>query len=159
MQVKVLLSLGTILAALSTGVLAGPASARTSDYPCGAAALFASQGDQAGYLEMHAAGGQRGELVYKASCVHFLEPFVRVVAQNVGDPNSTLTVSVQYKDSDGSHDDTIGTLSGFGEMQASPVLAFAPSGFHGNVRVTLTSSGSLSDWLVDGVYIDPYMSR
>jgi hypothetical protein len=157
MQPKALLLLGTTLASLSIGLLAGPASAGTG-FRCGATAQFAPLADTAGYVQMQAIGSSSAG-VFTASCVAFLKPQIRVVAQNTGDPSATLTVSVQYTDATGFHNDTIGTLSGYSDSQASPVLSFAPSQLRGNVQVTLTASGPLSDWLVSGVYIDPYMSR
>ncbi len=158
MRPKTLLFLGTALASLSIGLLAGPASAGTG-FPCGATALFAPLGDAAGYVQMHSVRASSTNMVFRASCVAFLEPQVRIVAQNAGDPAATLTVSAQYTDAAGFHDDTIGTLSGDSGPQSSPVFSFAPSGLKGNVQITLTASGPLSDWLVAGVYIDPYMSR
>jgi len=159
MRPKALLVLGTTLASLSIGLLAGPASAGTG-FSCGATAQFAPLADAAGYVQMHAIRSSSAtSSVFAASCVAFLEPQIRVVAQNVGNPSATLTVSVQYTDATGFHNNTIGTLSGYSRWQASPILSFAPSELRGNVQVTLTASGSLSDWLVSGVYIDPYMSR
>ena len=158
MRPKTLLLLGTALASLSIGLLAGPASAGTG-FACGATAQFAPLGDSAGYVQMHAIRSSSTTMVFKASCVAFLEPQIRIVAQNAGDPSATLTVSAQYPDATGSHNVTIGTLSGYSRWQASPVLSFAPSQLKGNVQITLTASGPLSDWLVSGVYIDPYMSR
>jgi hypothetical protein len=158
MQPKALLLLGTTFASLSIGLLAGPASAGTG-FPCGATAQFAPLGDPAGYVEMHAVRSSDETMVFAASCVAFLDPQVRIVAQNAADPNATLTVSVHYKDATGFRTDTIGTLSGYSVSQASPALTFAPSQLKSNVQVILTASGPLSDWLVSGVYIDPYMSR
>lgn len=158
MQPKVLLLLGTTLASLSVGLLAGTASAGTG-FACGATAQFAALGDTAGYVQMHAIRSSSTSSVFKASCVAFLEPQIRVVAQNAGDPSATLTVSAQYTDATGLHNDTIGTLSSYSSSQASPVFSFAPSQLTGNVQITLTASGPLSDWLVSGVYIDPFMSR
>ncbi len=146
------------LASLSIGLLAGSASAGTG-FACGATSQFAPLGDAAGYVPMHPVRASSANLVFKASCVAFVEPQVRVVAQTTGDPSATLTVSAQCTDATGFHNDTIGTLSGYSSLQASPVFSFAPSGLKGNVQITLTASGPLSDWLVSGVYIDPYMSR
>ena len=158
MRPKALLLLGTTLASLSIGLLAGPASAGTG-FACGATAQFASLDDSAGYIPMHAIRSSSTNMVFTASCVAFLQGQVRVVAQNTGDPSATLTVSAQYRDATGFHDDTIGTLSGDPDSQVSPVLSFAPSQLKGNVQITLTASGPLSDWVISGVYIDPFKSR
>ena len=159
MRLKTLLLLGTTIAALSTGLLTRAASA-ANGLPCNATTVFAPWGDTAGYVQMNDVGASKsGASVFKASCVNFLEPEIRIVAQNVGDPSATLSVSVQYRDETGSHDETIGTLSGFSDSQPSAVLSFDPSQLRGNVQVTLTPSGPSSDWLVSGVYIDPFCAR
>jgi hypothetical protein len=158
MRFKALLLLGTTLASLSIGLLAGPASAGTG-FACGATAQFAPLGDSAGYVQMQAIRSSSTSLVFTASCIAFLKPQVRIVAKNAADPSATLTVSAQYTDATGSHSETIGTLSGYSRSQTSPVFSFAPSQLKGNVQITLTASGPLSDWQVFGVYIDPFMSR
>ena len=158
MQPKALVLVGSTLASLSIGLLAGTASAGTG-FACGATAQFASLGDSTGYVPMQAIRASSKTAVFSGSCVAFLHPQVRIVARNAGNPSATLTVSAQYTDANGVHNDTIGTLSGYSSSQVSPVFSFSPTELKGNVQITLTASGPLSDWVVSGVYIDPYMSR
>lgn len=166
MQLRMICAAATTVGVVATGMLAGTAAAGSSA-PCNASPVFAPWGDTANYVKMTAVGseslslGADGSASFKAGCVHFLEPQIRLFAINLGSPAASLRVSVQYKDtSNVNHDQTIGSVSGLlSPEQPSPSFSFDSSQLKGNVQVTLTATGSDGDWVVYAVYIDPFCAR
>ncbi len=158
-----LIALVLAISAVACAAFGGTANAYGAT-PCGATQTFASWGDSANYVQMQSTrgtsltvpGGSTG--TFQGSCVAFLDPQVRLLAANTGDPSGTLTVSAQYTDAWGSHNVTLATFGGSSRVQPSPTLVFNPWQLEGNVQVTVSASPG-SNWVISGVYVDPFLSR
>jgi len=165
MRLQVISAVTALAAAVALALTT--ASFAANEVPCNASPVFAAWGDSSNYVAMAPVGGARASTVvvgpaavaYQGSCIGFLNPEVRIVAQNAGDPGSTLTVSIRFQDATGWHNETIGTLSGYSRSGPSPILRLDATNLRGNVTVTLSASGRGARWLVSGVYLDPYKCR
>lgn len=168
MRLQVISAITALAAAVSMAFTAGSFAANGT--PCTGSPVFSAWGDTANYVAMNLVSGANAPsgtvavgptaAVYKGSCIRFLDlNVIRLVARNAGNPSSLLTVSVEFQDETGWHKKTIGTLSGYSQMSPSPILSLDATNVTGNIRLTLTASGTRARWLVSGVYIDPYKHR
>jgi hypothetical protein len=166
MRLQVISAITALAAAVGMTLAAGSLAANGA--PCNGSPVFSAWGDTASYVAMNPVGSARPSsnvtvgptaAVFKGSCVGLLNTDVRLIAQNVGNPSSSLSVSVEFHDATGWHTKTIGTLSGYSRMSPSPILSLDATKIKGNVTLTLTASGAGARWLVSGVYVDPYKHR
>jgi hypothetical protein len=163
MRLHVISATTALAAAVALALTAGAFAANGT--PCNASPVFAAWGDTANYVALTPVGGGNASRVvvgpaavtYKGSCAAFLSPDVRLIARNVGNPSSTLNVSVRFRDATGPHEVALGALSG--SQNPSPILHFDATDLRGPIAVTLTATGPGARWLVSGVYVDPYKHR
>ena len=94
------------------------------------------------------------------TCNRLLVPVVRFFVQNAGSDGGLLHVELIVNDGRGGVIDG-GTISASDGWDASPQIVMPTPDTHGSVAyaIRLTPVGDGAAFLVDDVYIDPYLSR
>jgi hypothetical protein len=164
-------SLAAGVALLSATAAASASGRGQQAWACNGSPVFSAWGDDSLYVPMHALVGasepgtttitlsDSQSASFAGSCTFLLRPTLRLNARNLGDPDSTLQVAVQYREWWGSVQTVpIGSFTGNSDWQPSPILAFDGTLLGGGLRVVLTASAN-SDWQIDGVYVDPFRAR
>jgi hypothetical protein len=99
-----------------------------------------------------------------ASCTDIYHPTLRLFVRNTGSSRSHLTVDALYPGLLGSvQSSQIGSLTGSGSWEPTPQLSLLLDNLLGTLSLDQTAiafrfapAGSLGNWRIDDVYLDPF---